>query len=133
MSQCLVDVFRRLCETPECRLPWVVALEDERLAAAVEAVLESPGADHSVSSLARTAAMSRSAFAEEFTAHFDSTPMRFVRDVRLQRAAALLRTSDAPVATVARRVGFASRSHFSSAFREHYGETPSRFRSSGDT
>ena len=75
--------------------------------------------------------MSRSAFADEFSAHFERTPMRFLRDVRLQRAASMLRTTDAPVAAVAHRVGFASRSHFSRAFSDHFGVPPSDFRSTG--
>lgn len=128
MNECLVMVFRRIGGSPELRLPWVLALEDPRMARVLSAVLERPENPHSLESLARKATMSRSAFAQEFTARFGRTPMAFVRDVRLRRGAELLRSTDLSVDAVARRVGFASRSHFSQAFRERFGLSPTPFR-----
>lgn len=128
MSECLVLVFRRLCGSPECHLPWLLALDDPRMASVVEAVLQHPEADHSVESLAAIASMSRSSFALAFAASFNQGPMAFVRQVRLRRGARYLRGTDLPVEVVARRVGFASRSHFSRAFRASFGATPSAFR-----
>jgi AraC-like DNA-binding protein len=72
--------------------------------------------------------MSRSTFASEFAHAFGSTPMAFVREVRLRNAAALLRSGDLSVAAVAATVGFSGRSHFSRLFRDHFGITPSGFR-----
>lgn len=129
MSQCLVAMFRRLASASEGRLPWLVALEDERLADVLEVVLDDPGQDHTVESLAHRAAMSRSAFAAHFSDQFGVSPMAFVRDLRMHRAATMLRTTSLPVATVARRVGYASRSHFSGTFTEVFGAPPSEFRS----
>ncbi len=131
MDQCLVLIFRRLCDTPECRLPWLNALEDPRMAGVLSSILERPERDHSVESLAEEALMSRSAFAEEFARRFGRTPMAFVRDVRLRRGAELLRGTELSVDAVASRVGFASRSHFSRAFREYFGSSPARFREAG--
>lgn len=128
MNECLVFIFRRLCESPDCRLPWLNALEDPRMAEVLGAVLERPESPYSLDLLALRAAMSRSAFIHEFTARFGRTPMAFVREVRLRRAAGLLRTTDLSVGMVARRVGFASRSHFSHAFRDYFGQSPSDFR-----
>lgn len=128
MNECLVMVFRRLCGRPECPLPWLSALEDPRLAPVLEAILEHPERDHSLESLAELALMSRSTFAEEFAAAFGRTPMAYVRDVRLRRAAELLRSTNLPVSAVASRVGFASRSAFTHAFRERFGYTPMSFR-----
>jgi AraC-like DNA-binding protein len=132
MNQCLVLVFRRLCDSPECRLPWLAALDDTRLAAVVTSVLENPAADHSLESLSAEAHMSRSAFAREFHHAFGRTPMTFVKDVRLRRGASLLVTSSRSIGEIARRVGFASRSHFSRAFRDYFGVTPSAFRAERD-
>jgi AraC family transcriptional activator of mtrCDE len=128
MNQCIVLVFRRLCDRPDCPLPWLTALEDPHMAAALAAILDHPHRDHSVESLAAEARMSRSAFAEGFAASFGQTPMAFLRDVRLRRAAALLRRGNVPVASVASRVGFSSRSHFSRAFRARFGVSPTEFR-----
>ena len=73
--------------------------------------------------------MSRSAFAERFHAAFGTSPMSFVHDVRLRRAAEILqRTPELSIEQVAHRVGFTSRSHFSSEFKARFGSSPAAFR-----
>lgn len=125
MSQCIVHLFRRLCEKGNCSLPWLVALDDEGLARALERILQSPAEPHTVESLAEVASMSRSAFAEAFTTAFGMPPMSMLRRIRMERAWKLLELGDGlPVESVARRVGFASRSHFSRAFKRHFGVSP---------
>ena len=128
MQQCLVLVLRRYCASGECRLPWLSALEDPRLGRALEAILAHPEDDFSLEGLADLAGMSRSAFASHFHDAFERTPIDFVKEVRLNLAARLLRTTDLPVKVVARRVGYASRSYFSRAFKARYRVDPLGFR-----
>jgi len=129
MTQCLVHILRRLYQESDCRpLPWLTALEDARLARALQKILNDPGADHTVESLAEAAAMSRSSFAERFVAAFGLSPMSFLHHLRMQRAARLLRQGGQSIDEVAGRVGFASRSHFSRAFKTHTGYPPAAFR-----
>ena len=133
MTQCIVYLFRYLTEQSDGRLPWLSGLEDPNLAQAVDVIFERPEASHTVDSLADVAFMSRSVFAERFRATFGSTPINFLHDVRLRRAAELLRQpEDAPIERVAHRVGFSSRSHFSRAFKEHFGMSPAAFRDRRD-
>jgi AraC family transcriptional activator of mtrCDE len=129
MQQCLVELFRRLCERDDCRLPWLSALADPRLARALEAIHANPARSHSLESLALAAAMSRSAFAARFRAVFDQTPMDYLRDVRLREAARLLRQPELSVDAAAVRAGFTSRSHFTRAFRRLFGQAPGDYRS----
>ena len=56
------------------------------------------------------------------------SPTEFVAKTRLYYAAELLRTSGAPIKSVAVSVGFSSRSHFSHAFRAAYGIDPTAYR-----
>lgn len=132
MNQCIILLFRRLNEASKGRLPWLLLLEDPQLARALELVFEHPERPHTVESLADCVSMSRSSFAERFSAGLGQTPMRFVRDVRLQRAARLIRETDLSIEGAASRVGFSSRSHFSRAFRDYYGCSPAQFRDRGD-
>lgn len=128
MTQCLVHMFRRLPHEGRHAVPWLMALKDRRLARAIDMILEDPAAEHSVESLAETASMSRSTFAEHFTAAFGHSPMSFVHHIRMQRAVELLEIEGLSVDQVSMRVGFASRSHFSRAFKKHTGTSPVLFR-----
>jgi AraC-like DNA-binding protein len=129
MNQCLILVFRHLAELSSSQLPWLSALDDARLARALKKILEHPEAPHTVESLATLAGMSRSAYARTFLEAFGRTPIDYVREVRLRRAARLLHRGDLSVNEIAGRIGFASRSHFSRAFRDQFGCSPTKFRS----
>ena len=128
MQQCLVLLLRRYCESGECRLPWLSALEDPRLGRAIAAMLDSPADDFTLERLAGLAGMSRSAFAARFGAAYGRGPIDFLKELRLRRAAELLRTTDLPVKAVAPKVGYASRSYFSRAFKARYGIDPAGYR-----
>lgn len=128
MQQCLVLVLRHHCESGECRVPWLVALEDERLGRAVQAMLDKPAAPHTVERLADTAGMSRSAFADHFRAAFGRAPIDFLKEIRLNHAARLLANGDQPVKSVCAAVGYDSRSYFTRAFVDHFGVSPAAYR-----
>jgi AraC family transcriptional activator of mtrCDE len=130
MTECLVRLFRSLATSSGGPLPWVAAREDPRLGRVIDRMLDKPSAIHTVESLAETASMSRSAFAEHFTAAFGRSPMSLLQHIRMQQAAHLLRQDcGLSVDDVASRVGYSSRSHFSEVFRKHHGSAPTAFRS----
>ena len=128
VSEALILLFRQLCDEPECPLPWLAALEDPQLAPALRLMLERPEQDHSLESLAATVSMSRTTFAEAFRASHGRSPMAYLRETRLRRAAGLLQATDMTVDQVAGRVGYASRSQFSRAFSDQFGVTPAAYR-----
>ena len=129
MTQCIVYLLRTLSEQSDGRLPWLPGLEDPNLSQAVDAIFEHPEAAHTVDSLADQAIMSRSVFAERFRDAFGSTPINFVHNIRIRKAAELLRHHGAPsIEQVARQVGFNSRTHFSRAFKDQFGISPAAFR-----
>lgn len=81
-----------------------------------------------VAHLARQAAMSPRRFATVFRDVCGKPPMRYVMDVRLDRATELLREGRWTVSEVAHRTGFSSVHYFSRAFRRHWGMSPSQYR-----
>ena len=127
-SQCLSEVLRQAEAQSDGALPWLSALEDPRLSKVVETILERPEQDYTVESMADIASMSRATFARHFEKCFARTPMDYLRDVRLRRAAQLLQVSSMPVDSVAGKVGYASRSYFSKSFLGQYGQSPADFR-----
>ena len=133
MSQCLVELFRSFERDPDRTVPWLAALEDPSVARALDRILENPALNHTVDSLADVACLSRSAFARRFNDAFGVPPMRLVHDIRMHRAARLLRGCPTmTIHAVAHLVGYTSRSHFSRGFKEHYGVTPAEYRTASD-
>ena len=128
MNQCLIEVLRAAEEQSDGALPWLSAMDDPRISKVVDVILDRPEDSYTVESMADIAAMSRATFVRHFEKCFDRTPMDYLRDVRLRRAAQLLQVSTIAVDGVAGRVGYSSRSHFSRAFSDQYGVSPAEFR-----
>ena len=83
----------------------------------------------SVEQLARRAAMSPSHFAHRFSAVARISPMRYLREVRLDRAQAQLLDQANRVGEVALEVGFESPAHFTREYKRRFGVAPSETRS----
>jgi AraC-like DNA-binding protein len=91
-------------------------------------------ADHSfaepleVSDLARAAALSPAHFSRLFRAAFGVTPHGYLLTRRLERAAALLRTTDHPVSRICAEVGLSSLGSFTTSFTRTFGVSPVAYR-----
>jgi AraC-like DNA-binding protein len=82
----------------------------------------------SVAACARHVGVSREHLTRVFIRHAGLPPAAWLRRERLRHAETLLSVPTLPVATVARRCGFAGASHFIHAFRSQTGTTPERWR-----
>jgi AraC-like DNA-binding protein len=82
-----------------------------------------------VADLARAAGLSRSQFSAQFKRAFGESPHAYLLTRRLERAAALLRSTDWQVADICFRVGLGSVGSFTTSFRRAYGKTPTGYRS----
>lgn len=128
LLQCVIEMLRGRLEAGDPAVLWLGALADPGLWRALCAMLDDPGAPHALETLAETAGMSRSRFAERFQAAYGQGPMGFLRALRLARAAQVLVDQRVPVKRVAQMVGFSSRSAFTRAFVEAWGQSPRAFR-----
>jgi AraC-like DNA-binding protein len=81
-----------------------------------------------VATLAGAAHLSRAHFSREFRRTFGEPPHRYLLTRRLERAAALLRTTDRSVADVCLQVGLRSVGSFTTAFGRAYGLPPAAYR-----
>lgn len=124
---------------PEVQRAWAVlvlraaaAAEDRRQPAAVERALRfietrALGAVR-VAEVARAARVSPGHLYALFRAHVGRTPRAVVLERRLDAARALLTGTDAPIAEIALRCGFADQASLTHAMRRVLGVTPGRLR-----
>jgi AraC-like DNA-binding protein len=106
------------------------ALGDPAVAAALAAIHEDPARPWTVASLAAIAGLSRAPFAKRFAELTGQPPVRYLTWWRMTTAARLLRTSDAPLTSIAGKVGYHSEFAFATAFKRQYGIAPGRYRRS---
>ncbi len=102
-------------------------LADARVAPAIREMHGQLERSWTVSDLARTAALSRSAFFERFTRTMGVPPMEYLLAWRMTVAKDLLRRHDLALVEVAGRIGYGSASSFSTAFSRHVGQPPSAY------
>ena len=81
-----------------------------------------------VDDLACAAGLSRAHFSREFRAAFGESPHAYLLTRRLERAAALLRTTDHSVADICFSVGLQSVGSFTTSFTRTYGRSPTAYR-----
>jgi AraC-like DNA-binding protein len=81
-----------------------------------------------VADLARAARLSPAHFSREFRRAFGESPHQYLLTRRLERAAALLRTTDWSVASICVSVGLASVGSFTTSFRRMFGLSPTAYR-----
>lgn len=83
-----------------------------------------------VADLARAAGLSPAHFSRAFRRTFGEPPHVYLLTRRLERAAALLRTTDRPVADICMAVGLTSVGSFTTSFSRLFGQSPTAYRAS---
>jgi len=81
-----------------------------------------------VADLARAAGLSPWHFSREFRHSFGESPHQYLLTRRMERAAALLRTTDRPVTDICFLVGLRSIGSFTSSFSRTFGKSPTAYR-----
>jgi len=82
-----------------------------------------------VDDMAQAAGLSRAHFSREFRRAFGESPHAYLLTRRLERAAALLRTTDNSVAEICLSIGLVSIGSFTTSFTRMFGASPTAYRS----
>ena len=83
--------------------------------------------DYNVDVLASDVGLSRAQLHRKMKEITGIATGRFLRNLRMEQAARLLREGNVNVSQVADKVGYADQAHFSTAFKTHYGMSPSEY------
>ena len=86
------------------------------------------GRDLSMATLAKAAGLGISSFHDAFRRETGTTPAGMLRDIRLAKAAALLRGTDRSIADIALEVGFSDQTALTRCFRRFRATTPNALR-----
>ena len=87
-----------------------------------------PGTVLALRELAGIAGLSAYHFGRMFKRAVGAAPHQYVVERRVERAKAMLRTTDASLVDISLSTGFCGQSHFTSVFRRLAGATPTEFR-----
>lgn len=82
----------------------------------------------SLEDLSRLCNLSLSSFKREFSKYYNTSPAKYIRQRKLQKAASLLQVTELRISDVAFDSGFNDLAHFSKTFQKKYGVSPSEYR-----
>jgi AraC-like DNA-binding protein len=128
LTEALAVALLRTC--PEDALARGGAPRDLRIRRAMAFIDASYAEPLSIDCIAKVAGMSRYHFSRLFRAQVGMSPHRYLTDVRMARASALLRSGRMSVTEAALTVGCNDLGRFGRTFRARYGVAPSEARAS---
>jgi AraC-like DNA-binding protein len=124
-----VEVIRSyLDELPAERQGWLAGLRDRVVGRALGLPHTELARAWTAEDLAREAFLSRSPFAERFTALVGMPPMKYLATWRMQVAAQRLRDTHRSIAQIAAEVGYESEAAFTRAFKREFSVSPAQWR-----
>lgn len=101
--------------------------EMEQVKRMVEIINAKPAANYTVKWLCRETGLSPAKLQEGFKVAYGRTVIDYIRDVRLEKARELIRTSDLNISEVVYSIGLTSRSYFSKIFKQKFKCSPKIF------
>ena len=105
------------------------ALRDEqRMKAMLRFIQENYSEELTTEKIAGSANLSDSECLRCFRAMVGTTPIQYVKQLRVQKAAELLASTDRKIADIGALCGFQEMSYFAKTFRTLKGRTPSAYR-----
>jgi len=115
----------RTCFTavPDWGGTWLAAITDPEIGRALQLMHSRLDAPWTVAALADAVCLSRSVFASRFKALVSQSPLQYLLEYRMQKAAELLLEDRCGIKEIPAQVGYATRAAFSNAFKRWSGGT----------
>ena len=123
----LIDALRLHQEQGNHGSGWCAALAEPQIRTGLACIHERPAHPWTLEDLARTAGMSRTAFAQNFKRVVGETPIAYLTRWRMTLATHKLREKGQTLGAVALHIGYESQSAFCAAFRRFSGTSPKKF------
>jgi len=124
-----VEAVRRYAAgLPAEQRGWLAGMRDPYVGKALGLLHGRPDHPWTTESLAAEVSLSRSAFADRFTAVVGMPPKRYLISWRLEVAKEKLRAGRKPIAQIAHEVGYEAEAAFNRAFRREFGTPPAAWR-----
>lgn len=114
-----------LPDETEAHIELPTSLDDEFIQKVTELVKEGLGKNFNVDTLCASVNMSRTSFYNKIKALTGIAPAEFIRNIRMQEAALMLKSQRYTVAEVSDKMGFADPKYFTDTFKKFYGVPPS--------
>lgn len=109
----------------------ISSVDDKLLQKAMDCIERNmDNSDYDVDSFIRDMAMGRTLLYEKINRLTGMSIKEFIMDMRLKRAAQLMKDSDLNVSEISFKTGFANPKYFSICFKRHFGLTPTEFKKS---
>jgi len=122
LAFCLLALVQKALKTQPAAAPT------EAVDAALRYMEDHAAEEITLSQLAKAAGLSPRQMDRQFSAAFGMTPMRYVAQLRMTRAKALLRGTARPITEIAFDCGYADSNYFARVFRKVCGLSPQQYR-----
>lgn len=123
-EQCIHPKIRPAHDLQRMALPLRFSINHPRLLAAISQMENHLEDSLPCSAIAAMVGLSQRQLERLFETQIGSSPARFYKQMRLERAAALLEQTSLSILEVAIACGFASSAHLSASYRQAHGHSP---------
>ncbi|MDD2971232.1 MAG: AraC family transcriptional regulator [Lachnospiraceae bacterium] len=129
LSKIVLIMIRHMSKQPK-ELSEKAMRTERRMKSMLTYIGEHYGNEIKIEDIAESAAISESECVRCFRDSVGISPIKYVKQFRIQNAADLLVHTDRPINDIAEQCGFQDMSYFTRSFREAKGITPTEFRKS---
>lgn len=124
----LIFLLAKYCPAAEKRPSEKTLRDGARIKIMLQYIQEHYDGELTLSKIAQSAAISKNECLRCFRSIIGSTPVQYVKQVRIQKAAELLSSTNRKISDIGAECGFQEMSYFAKTFRELKGYTPGEFR-----